>query len=370
MREQQKHADTFQLDTASVESCSFNFFAFHLPLPWILRVPAQLITGLDLPPVLNFPGLPLTQLQDLLEAQIYDFVTESGLFGLVPPVCFFVWDWVLQRRRQEASNQEREQERQKAIHRNMMEEVQFTLCMMVDDPLRDRQEFKQATLFEVKLSQLVKEQDHTAEAVREAAKKTTKEYSFLHCLDKKYWTSVRGMILNELSSRFSKGYLAEELGVATEKQLFWFGLTNEQGSTTAKLRVIVASDKLLHAAHQMNSQRPPIEPEFDKPYLRKRWGTVCNMAALHADQKNWTKGNEPLRQIELCLPKDSNLDPTSSKYLESLILNSPRGGSPAAHDAIVRHDEQLRKTKTAPAPTTPIDKQDMQSHVVFDRTES
>ena len=98
-------------------------------------------------------------------------------------------------------------------------------------PLR---RFIDLLLFEVKLSQLVKEQNHTAEAVREAATKTTEEYPFLHCLDKTHWQSVRGMILNELSSRFSKGYLAEELGVATEKKKFWFGLTNEKGSQTAR----------------------------------------------------------------------------------------------------------------------------------------
>ena len=95
----------------------------------------------------------------------------------------------------------------------------------------------------------------------------------MHSLDPEAWQTVRGMIINELSSRFSLGYLAEELlgSQHVQKSKFLFGLANEAPSqdgrgnkrTSLKLRVIVAQEQLLKIAYKMNHPRgepPPSQP--------------------------------------------------------------------------------------------------------------
>ena len=99
-----------------------------------------------------------------------------------------------------------------------MDLVQFSLCMLrrlppdhPDPALAGKQQFKYTTLFEVKLLDLVKDGENTANMIGEAADKCTEEYPFMHALDSKAWEHVRGMILNELSARFSLGYLAADI---------------------------------------------------------------------------------------------------------------------------------------------------------------
>ena len=95
----------------------------------------------------------------------------------------------------------------------------------------------------------------------------------MHSLDPEAWQTVRGMIINELSSRFSLGYLAEELlgSQHVQKSKFLFGLANEAPSqdgrgnkrTSLKLRVIVAQEQLLKIAYKMNHPRG--EPPLSQP---------------------------------------------------------------------------------------------------------
>ena len=59
----------------------------------------------------------------------------------------------------------------------------------------------------------------------------------MHSLDPEAWKNVRGMIINELSSRFSLGYLAEELlgPSSVQKSRFFSGLrTNVVASVHRK----------------------------------------------------------------------------------------------------------------------------------------
>lgn len=143
----------------------------------------------------------------------------------------------------------------------------------------------------------------------------------MYSLDPEAWKNVRGMIINELSSRFSLGYLAEELlgPSSVQKSKFLFGFANERGNkrTSKKLRVIIAKEQLLKTAWLMNNplsrdDRPedaqPEEPVYGTDYHRERWiHTVRNMADLHHDMERWEKDNKPLREIELCVPAPEKL---------------------------------------------------------------
>ena len=304
----QLHQENLRQSDVGVESCEFAFFAFKWPWPWPLQFVAGLMIGQDMPMEISFPGLPVTALMEWLLQE----AGSTGFFGTVPPLLLAAWEWHRHSRGEEQLRKEAQLATQRARQRILVEQVQFSLCMLIETPPSSgRHVFKLATLFEVKLKDLVKEQSSIAEAVKKAAEMTTEDYPFLHLIGPEEWKVVRGMILNELSSRFCKGYLAEELGVETTKKKFHFGFANEKGSeTTTKLRVIIASDLLLAQAHQMNCAAPPQMPIFDKKYHVKRWKTVRNMAALLADKDNWE--NQPLREMELCLPADANFDPTSS----------------------------------------------------------
>ena len=143
----------------------------------------------------------------------------------------------------------------------------------------------------------------------------------MHSLDPDAWAAVRGMILNELSERFSLGYLAAELlgSGSVQKSNFLFGFANEVGnkSTSLKLRVILAKEQLLKTAWQMNhSHGEPQEPEYEKGYHRNRWiYTVKNMADLYHDQKRWDKNDKPLREIELYMAASGLPDARSATAL-------------------------------------------------------
>ena len=130
----------------------------------------------------------------------------------------------------------------------------------------------------------------------------------MHSLDPNTWSAVRGMILNELSERFSQGYLAAELlgSGSVQKSNFLFGFANEVGNkrTSLKLRVILAKEQLLKTAWQMNqsldSDGKPQEPVYETDFHRHRWiYAVKNMANLYHDEKRWDENDKPLRRIEL-----------------------------------------------------------------------
>ena len=367
-----------------LEECEFQFFGFQWAWPWAVQQLLTILLGVTqpLPTVLAFPGLPLTKTMDWLLQDALNTVHELGFFTTLPPLALAVWEWQAHRQEETLARKKQNLASQKVARRVMMEQVQFSLCMLHENRLTAVPDFKQATLFEVKLKELVKEQQSIAAAVKEAAEMTTAEYPFIHCLEAEQWKVVRGMILNELSARFSKGYLAEELGVETTKKKFWFGFANEKGlaeTTTTKLRVIVASDVLLRQVYEMNHRRPePVQPAFNKSYHAKRWKTVSNMAALLADRAHWE--HAPLREMELCLPMADTaqggglFEPTNSLPLQKTCSNysdysdgsgagsvysppvSPsvrgaaaRAASLAAERGPSRGGAVLRQTRTSPA---------------------
>ena len=329
-------------------ACEFQFFQFSWPPHvWVgTMVDLTLVAALGVEPIgsTTFSGLPLTRWTTYLYEDVWKMLTDSVL-GTCAALVVGLWEYYQQveHDRQEAVKQEKEL--LDAANNILMSDVQFSLCMLSSPLVEEnsvRQDeavmkFKVATLFEVKLKELVKEQTLKAEAIRAAAGKTTPDYPFLHCLQKNIWSAVRGMILNELSGRFSKGYLAEEMNTLTTKKKFFFGLTNEKsapkskdksspnGKTeppTQKLRVIVASEELLLQAHEMSKRGA--EPNMREGPETKRWATVVNMADLHNDKGNWE--NSPLREIVLCLPAEDNLSRTQSRLssASSLSLGNER----------------------------------------------
>lgn len=312
--------------SANSLECQFEFFQFDLPtgnnplISFVLRT----LLGLDLPARMDpFPGLPLTNWLQYLHMEVWVFLTESVL-GTSAVIATALWEYYQQRELDQEEEIRQAKAKQDAQSNNLMSEVSFSLCLLSSpEPLQENQStykaaaaaaaaaakvtLTQATLFEVKLKDLVKDQSIYSEAVHLAAEKTTSEYPFLHCLPKNMWGSIRGYILNELSGRFSGGYVAEELALNTTKGQFHFGLAHEP-SRVKKLRVIVASDNLLKRVYEM--VRRGEEPTLSRDYHKQRWKTVKNMAHLYHDKKNWT--NNPLREITLCLPAEDKLSSTSS----------------------------------------------------------
>ena len=236
-------------------------------------------------------GFKIAALVKWVVVDLYEGISGVGVFGAICglPTAYEMWT-----EHQNKLAKEKEQQLQDAqtLERDFMEVVQFSLCKM------QRGEFSYTTMFEMTLKELVKGKKAVLDAVNQAAEKATPQYGLLHTMGKKDWEQVRGMILNTLSEKYSDGYVAEELGMGAQKAMFWFCLVNESGSTTKKLRVIVARDKMLKEAKQCLEEG--IEPTFPKSYFKSRWGTVKNMAILLSERKEWK--NAPMRDIELALP--------------------------------------------------------------------
>eukprot|EP01051_Picozoa_sp_SAG22_P021378 SAG22_NODE_4698_length_1189_cov_1.017431_2_plen_243_part_01 len=138
--------------------------------------------------------------------------------------------------------QKAKEEAKKLRDRNFTEVVQFSLCSL-DEHLV----FRQFTLFEMPLVDLVKRSGAMQKAVSKAAEYTTKDYPFMHMLSEQEWTSMRGFIISELSAKFYSGYVARDLGCPIVFDKYFFGFVNEGkgDSTSQKLRVILASEELL-----------------------------------------------------------------------------------------------------------------------------
>lgn len=214
-------------DTAQDVECEFEFFKFNVSAfdssaQTFVRSTSRTFLGIDLLPMqpVQFAGFPLTRWLKYLQEEVWNQLTESVL-GTTAVFCTALWEYYQQRALDQEEETERQKQRQHQEDNNLMSQVSFTLALMT--PVEENQEgaaapvFGQATLFEVKLKDLVKDQAMYSEAVHLAADKTTSEYPFLHCLPPKMWDTIRGYILNELSGRFSGGYVAEELALRTTK---------------------------------------------------------------------------------------------------------------------------------------------------------
>lgn len=302
-------------------ACEFDFFKFNISavdgsIHKCASSVSRTLLGVDLSPrPMQFAGLPLTRWLKYLEEEVWNQLTESVL-GTAAVLLTALWEYYQQRAFDHEEEVKRQKDKQDQEDNNLMSQVSFTLCLM--EPVEENQEtpsspvFGQATLFEVKLKDLVKDRATYSEAIHSAADKTTMEYPFLHCLPPKMWKAIRGYILNELSGRFSGGYVAEELALRTTKAQFYFGLAHEPGKGTKKLRVIVASVTLLRRVRAMVQHGE--EPKLKREYHKQRWQTVKNMSDLYFDKHNWDRASPPLRDIMLCLPADDRLPATSSSY--------------------------------------------------------
>ena len=236
-------------------------------------------------------GFKIPALVKWVLVDLYEGISGVGVFGAICglPTAYEMWN---EHQDKLAKEKERQLQDAQTLERDFMEVVQFSLCKM------QQGEFSYTTMFEMTLKELVKSKKAVLDAVNQAADKTTEQYGLLHTMNKKDWEQVRGMILNTLSEKYSDGYVAEELGMGAHKAMFWFCLVNESGSTTKKLRVIVARDKMLKDV--MKCLEDGTEPKFPKPYFKSRWGTVKNMAILLSEKQKWK--NAPMRDIELALP--------------------------------------------------------------------
>ncbi len=311
------HSDS-STDANDVD-CEFEFFKFNVSASDssahnFVSYSSRTLLGIDLSPrPVEFAGLPLTRWLKYLEEEVWNQLTESVL-GTTAVLLTALWEYYQQRIDDQEKEAAQQKLRQHQEDDNLMYQVSFSLCLMT--PYEENQNtpsvpvFGQATLFEVKLKDLVKDNAAYSEAIHLAAEKATSEYPFLHCLPPKMWNQIRGYILNELSGRFSGGYVAEELALRTTKGEFYFGLAHEPVNRTKKLRVVVASVVLLRRVRAMVQRGE--KPALKRPYLKQRWQTVKNMSDLYHDKDNWE--NHPLREINICLPADDKLAPTSSTY--------------------------------------------------------
>ena len=217
----------------------------------------------------------------------------------------------------------RKEDAAKLADRNFKDVVQFSLCSLDRSMV-----FRQFTLFEMPLIELVKKSEGMQKAVLAAAEYTSHEFPFMHALSKENWTQMRGFIISELSAKFYAGYVARDLGCPIVNDHYYFGMVNEvpvggqKAATSMKLRVILAKKELLENYDQLAAAGPPLKPTADSrgvalsplrweedasdgaprvklavKYFMDRWEiTLQNMADLHSDPDSAS-----LREIELCV---------------------------------------------------------------------
>eukprot|EP01052_Picozoa_sp_SAG31_P004410 SAG31_NODE_182_length_21094_cov_4.426721_15_plen_210_part_00 len=103
--------------------------------------------------------------------------------------------------------QKQNEDAKKLAARNFKDIIQFSLCSL-DEKLT----FRQFTLFEMPLIELVKKSEVMQKALLVAAENVTYQCPFLHTLEEQHWKTMRGFIISELSSKFYAGYVARDLG--------------------------------------------------------------------------------------------------------------------------------------------------------------
>ncbi len=128
-----------------------------------------------------------------------------------------------------------------------------------------------------------------AEAINEAARKTTEGDPILPLVEDDYWYYLNA-VLNEIAEKFAEGQIKRDLGLPVEVGTYLICLTCERAGAvrTQKVRAMVVRKTLL-------TKLPTETPRFESPSHSTRWETLQFLA------KSYRTAPHQFLEVELCL---------------------------------------------------------------------
>jgi hypothetical protein len=144
------------------------------------------------------------------------------------------------------------------------------------------------TIFEMDTAAIMFNSEAT-KAIAAAAKQTNVDNPILPLPNDIHWDYLNP-VLNELSSRFSNGYLKRDIGSKVQCKTYLIALTCECSAPTRtrKVRALITQKNLL-------LNLPEKEPTFEMENLKTRWKTLQQLAEQYKRSKN------QFIEIEICV---------------------------------------------------------------------
>ncbi|MEW4489335.1 hypothetical protein AB1L42_14730 [Thalassoglobus sp. JC818] len=193
---------------------------------------------------------------ELIEA-IFEQLSEHWS-KIVSAALFALIGWVLGKRKAAQDWQKRE----------FYDRLNISLNLLQDGKLKLR------TLNET-LCKSVFPNSQAAQAVIDAAKKTTPENPILDLPKEDYWYFLNA-VLNEISEQFAAGVIREDLGMSVVSDEYLICLTSEAdgGIRMRKVRVLMIKKSLL-------TSLPEETPKLERETHITRWQTLKKLAAAY-----------------------------------------------------------------------------------------
>ena len=144
--------------------------------------------------------------------------------------------------------------------------INFSLNSITDGKLQIRTVMEKSCE-EVFLNQVA------VRSIMDASQKTKPDAPIIPLAEKDYWFYLNS-VLNEISEKFSHGFVRRDAGHEVESHRYVICLTNECDGAirTRKLRAMMIRADLLE-------NLPEEMPELESPNHETRWNTIKNMAA-------------------------------------------------------------------------------------------
>eukprot|EP00056_Hartaetosiga_gracilis_P007787 m.112135 g.112135 ORF g.112135 m.112135 type:complete len:381 (-) comp12777_c2_seq1:2053-3195(-) len=160
-------------------------------------------------------------------------------------------------------------------YREFLHQVNFSLTSVGKDKV-----LRLRTLQEGSIESVIGENSHAVNMIVDGARSLTKNSVFVP-LPAEDSDLIMNQMLNYISPHFSRGFIAEDMGIPVKQEWYYFGITfNPQAVRMRKLRVVIASESLLK---DMAANCIP-KPAFESEDHEKRWTTLCEMASLVKQQ--------------------------------------------------------------------------------------
>jgi hypothetical protein len=171
--------------------------------------------------------------------------------------------------------------------RDFMTRVNFSLNYV------DANKLKIRTLRETDIDRILLGNKHGERVVLRAARNTSTEHPFLRLPRRDAWL-VLNSVLNELSSRFSEGFLAASMGVPTRSATYVFAITCERHRDVRmnKIRVMIVEKSLLLEMDRFQ------DLEFESNSHHVRYETLKTMRQLYLAPEH----RHAFMEIEIVMP--------------------------------------------------------------------
>jgi len=167
--------------------------------------------------------------------------------------------------------------------KEFLDRINFSLNSVVDGTLNIR------TLIEKNTSEVFLNKVAT-ELISSAAGRTGADSALLSLPKEERWFLLNA-VLNELSEKFSEGFLRRDLQLPVRSAIYLVCLTYESAGDlkTRKIRVMIVRKDFLTAL-------PAEPPRFERPHHKTRWQTLHQLAASYAADP------DQFLEVELALP--------------------------------------------------------------------